>query len=197
MSIILGSTSKRRKEIMNFFSLPFLQVDPNFDESSIELLEDPAKYTCLLAEKKAKEIAKKYPDEIILSADTIVHHQNRYLMKPKDEKDAFKMLQSLSGSEHSVFTGVCVKTKTNFYSKATETKVFFNELNDREIKLYHKNFFFYDKAGGYAIQDGGAILVKRIEGCFYNVMGLPINTVRELLLKAGIDLWNFLKPSHS
>lgn len=196
MRIILGSSSKRRKEILGFFSLPFIQVDPDFDESSLEMIKDPAKYTCALAVKKAESIAKRYPDEIILTADTVVFYKGRYLLKPKNEDEAFGMLKQLSGSKHRVFTGVCVKTPKKIFHKAAKTSVFFHTLTDKEIKLYHKNFFFYDKAGGYAIQDGGSILIKKIDGCFYNIMGLPISVTKELLLKAGINLWEFLRVSH-
>jgi septum formation protein len=197
MRIILGSTSKRRKEILSFFSLPFIQADPNFDESTVKVLKDPAEYTCQIARKKAECVAKNYPNDIILTADTVVFYKDRYLLKPKDENEAFEMLKLLSGSEHQVFTGVCVKTPEKIFYKAEESKVHFQKLTDREIKLYHKNFFFHDKAGGYAIQDGGSILIKKIDGCFYNIMGLPISITKELLLKAGIDLWDFLKKSHS
>ena len=194
MQIILGSSSERRKYILNFFSLPFKQVDSNFDESSISQELPPDKYTCEIARQKALAVSSAYPKEIILTADTVVYFQNKYLLKPKDEKEAFSMLQDLSGSTHEVYTGVCVKTENDIFVKSENAKIVFNKLSDDEIKKYHKNFFFADKAGGYGIQNGGTILVKKIEGCFYNVMGLPINTLRELLKKAGIDLWDFLKP---
>lgn len=192
--IILGSSSERRKYILDFFSLPYIQVDSTFDESLVKKYLDPAKYTCEIAKQKALTISQKYPNEIILTADTVVYFQNQYLLKPKDEKEAFQMLQSLSGNYHEVYTGVCVWTKENSYIKAEKSAVIFNKLTEKEIKLYHQNFYFSDKAGGYAIQKGGSIVIKKIDGCFYNIMGLPINTLCELLNKAGIDLWSFLKP---
>jgi septum formation protein len=194
MQIILGSSSERRKYILDFFSLPYLQVDSNFDESLVSQKLPPDEYTKEIARQKALKIADTYKDKVILTADTVVYFEEKYLLKPQSEQEAFSMLKKLSGSFHEVYTGVCVKTKNQLFTQSEKTKILFNELTDREIKLYHKNFYFSDKSGGYAIQKGGSIVIKKIEGCFYNIMGLPINTLRELLKKAGIDLWNFLKP---
>lgn len=192
--LILGSSSERRKLILNFFSLAFIQVHSNFDERSIDMDPDPDLYTCNIAKEKALDIAKKHPNDTILTADTVVFFKNEYLLKPKDADDALQMLKKLSGKWHDVYTGVCVKTVDNLFLKSERSSVLFNKLSQREIQLYHKNFYLDDKAGGYAIQDGGSIVVKKMKGCFYNIMGLPINTTRELLLKAGIDLWDYLKP---
>lgn len=194
MQIILGSSSERRKYILDFFSLPYRQVDSNFDESKVSQTLSPDKYTGEIAKQKALSLAPLYPKEIILTADTVVYFKGKYLLKPKNEEEAFNMLKTLSGGIHEVYTGVCVKTEKELFVKSERAKIVFNEISDREIKLYHRHFYFSDKAGGYAIQKGGSILVKEIEGCFYNIMGLPINTLRELLMKAGIDLWSFLKP---
>ena len=192
--IILGSCSERRKYILDFFCLPYVQIDSTFDESLVDKTLAPRNYTEEIAKNKALEIAKTYKNETIISADTVVYFNNAYLLKPKNENEALNMLKSLSGNIHEVYTGVCVKTKTDIYVKSEVTKVEFNAISDKEIELYHRNFYFSDKAGGYAIQKGGSILVKNIEGCFYNSMGLPLNSLRELLKKAGIDLWDFLKP---
>lgn len=194
MQIILGSSSERRKYILDFFSLPYKQVDSNFDESKVSQKLPPEEYTTEIAKQKALSLAQIYTKEIILTADTVVYFKGKYLLKPKDEKEAFNMLKTLSGSTHEVYTGVCVKTENDIFIKHEKAKIIFNEISDREIKLYHRNFYFSDKAGGYAIQKGGSILVKGIEGCYYNIMGLPINTLRELLMNAGIDLWSYLKP---
>ncbi|MFA5250178.1 MAG: Maf family nucleotide pyrophosphatase [Parachlamydiales bacterium] len=193
MSIILGSQSKRRKLILEFFNLPFTQIPSLFDEKTLPPEKDPKKYVEALAEKKAREIALRYPQEIILTADTVVYFKNSYLHKPADETEAFSMLKKLSASWHQVFTGVCVFQKGQAFSGSEESQVLFNPLTDGQIQKYHRHFYFSDKAGGYAIQEGGSIIVQKISGCFYNVMGLPINTVRGLLLKVGLDLWDFLK----
>ena len=192
MKIILGSVSERRKQILSYFSLPFIQKDSKYDESKLKIIEDPIKYTCTLAENKAKILSEKYPDNIILTADTVVFFENDYLLKPKDETEAKNMLKKLSNSWHQVFTGVCACKGGKCFSLSEETKILFHKLDERQIKLYHKKFYFMDKAGGYAIQKGGSVIVKKIEGCFYNIMGLPINTLKEVLLKVGIDLWEYL-----
>ena len=103
------------------------------------------------------------------------------------------MLLDLSGKEHQVFTGVCVAKNGECHVKAQVSTVLFHDLTNDQIDKYHKCFLPLDKAGGYAIQKGGSLIVKRIEGCYYNIMGLPLDTVSQLLLKAGIDLWDHLK----
>jgi septum formation protein len=193
MKLLLGSSSPRRKEIMGYFSLPFHQVASDFDETKIPFEKDPQKYALTIAEKKGEALLAKYREEIILTADTVVFCKNKIYNKPANEDEAFRMLCDLSGSWHSVYTGVCIKKQQATFLGVEETKILFHPLTDKQIRAYHKHFYFADKAGGYAIQEGGAILVKRIEGCFYNVMGLPLNTVHKLLLKVGIDLWDYLK----
>lgn len=194
MSIILGSSSPRRKEILDFFSLPFTVANPDFDEESITKDHDPAAFACLIAKQKALSISKTYKDDVILTADTVVHCKGTIFTKPLDEQSAYEMLSTLSGSWHSVFTGVCVMKNDQLFCLAEETKILFHPLSKKQIETYHDHFYFNDKAGGYAIQKGGSIIVKKIEGCYYNIMGLPLNTTRELLNKVGIDLWDFLKP---
>jgi septum formation protein len=195
MDLILGSNSPRRKEILHFFSIPFRQESPDFDETEVVFGNDPAAFAAEVARRKALCLASRFPDDLILTADTIVYRQGRLFQKPESLEEAFSMLQELSGKEHQVFTGVCVTKKNKSFIEAEESRVFFNELTEAQIHKYHKHFLPLDKAGGYAIQKGGSLIVKRIEGCYYNIMGLPIQTVRRLLLNAGIDLWEYLKPT--
>lgn len=192
-SLILGSCSPRRREILNFFSVPFKQVDSNFDESEVIFQKDPALFAKQVATRKAESLFERFPDEVILTADTVVYQGGRIFLKPQSIEEAHGMLRELSGKEHKVYTGVCVSKKNRSFSDAEETRVFFHELTEAQIRAYHNHFLPLDKAGGYAIQKGGSLIVKRIEGCYYNIMGLPIHTVRRLLLKAGIDLWDYLK----
>lgn len=192
-SLILGSNSPRRKEILNFFSLPFEQIKSDFDESTVVFNSNPSLFAQETALRKAHILSKKFPDRVILTADTIVYRNGKIFQKPENLKEAFEMLKELSGKEHKVFTGVCVAKKNDFFSEVEESRVFFHDLTDSQIREYHHHFNPLDKAGGYAIQKGGNLIVKRIEGCYYNIMGLPINTVRRLLLQAGIDLWDYLK----
>ncbi len=195
MKIILGSSSPRRREILRFFSLPFMQQSPDVDERQVIFDGSPERYVSTVAKEKAESLQKKFPDQVILTADTIVYCNNRIYHKPETESQAIKMLSDLSGSWHQVFTGVCVQKNALFYSQAEETKVLLHPLSEQQIRAYFQRFSFADKAGGYAIQEGGAIVVKKIEGCPYNVWGLPISTMRELLLKVGIDLWDYLKST--
>jgi septum formation protein len=193
MQLILGSTSPRRREILNFFSIPFQQVSPEFDETQVVFQGDPMPFVKEIARRKALCLVDRFPNGVILTADTTVYRQNRLFMKPESLEEAHAMLRELSGKEHQVYTGVCVATQNDCFIDAEESSVFFHELTDPQIRTYHAHFLPLDKAGGYAIQKGGSLIVKRIEGCYYNIMGLPIHTVRRLLLKAGIDLWDYLK----
>ncbi|PIS02975.1 MAG: septum formation protein Maf [Chlamydiae bacterium CG10_big_fil_rev_8_21_14_0_10_42_34] len=193
MQLILGSSSPRRREILNFFSVPFQQANPDFDETQVVFNKDPVAFVTEVAKRKALCLVDKYPEDVILTADTVVFRENRIFLKPESLEEAHAMLKELSGKEHQVFTGICVIKKNKTLIDSEESRVFFHELTDSQIRAYHNHFLPLDKAGGYAIQKGGSLIVKRIEGCYYNIMGLPIHTVRSLLLKVGIDLWDYLK----
>ncbi len=193
-SLILGSQSARRKEILNFFALPFQQATPDFDENSIPYQGNPSDYVCALSKGKALSLIAKFPKSIILTADTIVWCEGKVYGKPKNVEEAFQFLSELQGKWHSVFTGVTVCAQNREYHQFEETRVLFNSLTPDEIRHYHTKLHWSDKAGGYAIQMAGGLVVRKIEGCYYNVMGLPINTVRELLKHVGIELWEYLKP---
>src|SRR5579862_2003646 len=192
--IILGSQSPRRKEIFSFFSLPFIQVPSHFEEESIHFLGDPQRYALMLAEKKAEVLSHQFPDNIVLTADTVVYCKDRIYNKPVDEEHAHVMLKELAGTWHSVFTAVAVRQMDSMVSDCEETKVYIRTLSDEQIALYHRSCHFLDKAGGYAIQNAGSMIIAKIEGCYYNVMGLPVGTARALLLNFGIDLWDYLNP---
>lgn len=190
--LILGSQSPRRREILDYFSLKYEQITPDFDEDQIIFEGDGAKYASKIALGKAESLSMLYPDAAILTADTVVYKDKNIYGKPKDNLDAFRMLSELSGSWHSVFTGVVLKYGAKTYVETEETKVLFNPLTPNQIDLYLNALHFADKAGGYAIQLAGSLIVRRIEGCYYNVMGLPINVVNNLLEKVGIRLWEHL-----
>lgn len=192
--LILASKSPRRKEILEFFSLKFKCIESNFDEGQIKFVKDPKLYALEIAENKAKALDGKYLDIPILAADTIVYSNKKVYTKPKNAKDALRILNELSNTWHSVFTAVCIKHKDKIYKDIEETKILFHALNEKQIKLYHDSFYFSDKAAGYAIQKAGSIIIKNMIGCYYNVMGLPIYTLKNLLSKVGIDLWDYLKP---
>ncbi|MFB6305719.1 MAG: Maf family nucleotide pyrophosphatase [Flavobacteriales bacterium] len=176
--IILASGSPRRHHILRKAGLNFETFSMEIDESfpnGLDLEDIPTH----IAQKKADEF-KTLPSEnaVIISADTIVAHNGLMLGKPNNHKEAYDMLKKLSNDKHEVITGVYMKSKEGNKSIYDITTVYFNELNDQEIEYYLHNQEPYDKAGGYGIQEWlGYIAVNRIEGSYYNVVGLPIHKV--------------------
>lgn len=193
MQLILGSQSPRRREILSYFKLPFRQVSPDFDEDSIPFHDNPQEYVKILARGKADSLAPQFPTSIILTADTIVYKEGKIYGKPRNEQEAYQFLKELSGKWHSVFTGLSVYSQGQIFQAIEETRVLFHTLTEEQMQIYHHIHIFADKAGGYMIQGSGSIIVKRIEGCYYNVVGLPINALSSVLHQAGIDLWKHLK----
>lgn len=193
MELILGSSSPRRHEILSFFSIPVRQVSPDFDESQVLFEGDPAAFAQEVAKRKAMCLAERHPDQPILTADTVVFQGGRLFLKPETMEEAQAMLSELSGKEHQVYTGVCVAKNKKLLTDGAVTSVEFHKLTQNQIQTYHRHFGPLDKAGAYAIQKGGSLIVKRIEGCYYNIMGLPLQPAYRLLLKVGIDLWDYLR----
>ena len=184
MKIILASESQRRRELLKKINLKFKVIPSSFDESKVEIYHNsPEKYCSFLAYQKALDVSKKYPESTVIGSDTIVYNNSRILGKPIDEKDAFKQLKLLSGKTHIVFTAVhIINKKINLNKKIIDsTKVTFNQLNDEDILFYIKNYKPFDKAGSYGIQDWSSIFVKKIDGCFYNVVGFPLPKFYKLM----------------
>lgn len=178
---------------MEFFNLPFIQEIPNFNEGSIAFQNNPKEYVCQLSKGKADSFGLKFHDSVLITADSIVVCRNEIFTKPKDQNGAFRSLSWLSGKWHSVFTGVTLTWGRQQFHQAQETRVLFNDLTEEQIHIYLNRCRWQDKAGGYGIQMGAGMVIKEIQGCFYNVMGLPINTLRELFWKFEIDLWQHLR----
>jgi septum formation protein len=193
--LILGSTSPRRKKILGFFNIPFEVAAPDFDELIPQFTGDPAAYAIEVAQGKALALKEKV-DKPILTADTIVFREGKLYLKPTDLTDAKKMLGELQGKRHTVYTGVALYFNNQCFTAVETTDVIFHPLTESQIGLYHTKHSPFDKSGAYAIQDSGSMIVKRIEGCYYNIMGLPISTTRDLLSLIGIDVWHYLH-SHS
>ena len=193
MEIILGSGSPRRSEILRFFSVPFIQISSSFDEDSVSFTGDPISYVQTLSRKKAETLAVDHPDHAILTADTTVFCEGVIYNKPKDLKEAVLFLKKLSGKWHSVFTSLSLFHKGKMETRCEETKILFHELTEDQIHHYLAHVNFLDKAGSYAIQQSGSLVVKKIDGCYYNVMGLPLTSLKELLLSVGVDLWKCMK----
>lgn len=190
--LILGSGSPRRKKILEFFSIPFTQIESFYDEEIEPFQGNPEPYVSTLAEGKASALKDKFPESLILTADTIVFREGKIYGKAKSEEEAYHALLALTGKWHSVYTAVTVRYKDKVLSKVEETKVLMNPLTQEEIRRYLAHTHWQDKAGSYAIQDKGGIIVSKIDGCYYNVMGLPINTVVQLLKHFDLALWDYL-----
>ena len=189
MDVILASQSPRRRELLSKIIENFEVVVSDFDESNVEFDGDIEKYVKELALCKAKVVAQDIEKHaIIISADTIVVLENKILGKPKNKKEAESMLNALSGNNHKVYTGLCViDTKSNkIIQEASFTKVKFSKLTNKEIQEYINTGSPMDKAGAYGIQDFGAVFVEKIEGCYYNVMGLPVNVLYNILKNIGV-----------
>jgi septum formation protein len=182
--IILGSNSPRRQELLKSLGFTFLNKPINADEDfPVDLLAE--EIPLYLAEKKADAYPEDLKDnEILITADTIVWCEGKVFNKPANFVEGKKMLESLSGKMHEVFTGVCLKSgnkQTTFYDVS---KVYFKKIKPEEIEYYLTNYSPYDKAGGYGVQDWlGYIGIDKIEGSFYNVMGLPVKELYEELIK--------------
>ncbi|KIL46202.1 Maf family protein [Jeotgalibacillus campisalis] len=178
-TVILASSSPRRKELLSFLAVPYI-VHPSSYEETFSPDEDPEKTVLRLAKGKAMEVAGRFPHDIVIGCDTIVASK-KILGKPRDEKEAISMLEELSGSTHTVWTGVSIISPLRKVEFAEHVEVTFWPLTKQEITDYAKTADPYDKAGGYGIQSGGALFVKQISGDYYTVMGLPVSRLhREL-----------------
>ena len=175
--LILASKSPRRKNLLEQIGLTFKVIPSEVDESfDIDLL--PSEFVRHYAKKKATNIAKKNPNSYVIGADTIVAYNDQILGKPRDKDESYRMLSTLSGKTHKVYTGVSIQHKNlkineKFYEV---TDVSFNTLSDNDIYYYIDTYKPFDKAGSYGIQDWFSVHVNKINGCFYNVMGLPISS---------------------
>ena len=184
--IILASASPRRREILENLGIEFEVLVSEADESKIDKNSvKPSLYVQELALLKACAVAEKLKNKnaLIISADTIVYLDGEILGKPRNDEDAECMLSKLSGKNHSVFSGICVmdaKTLKSVCAKE-ETKVLFSEIPPEKIRDYVKTGEPMDKAGAYAVQGLGALFAEKIEGDFFNVIGLPVKKLFEIL----------------
>ena len=185
--IILASQSPRRKEILSMMGVDFevraSDADERYDVTT-PIYDIPK----MLAQRKAV-CAKLADDEIIIACDTVVLCERQILGKPKTRENAIKMLGLLSGKAHYVISGICVRSVDKTVCESVETKVFMRNFTKDEAERYVDKFSPLDKAGAYGIQDGAGAFVERIEGDFYNVVGLPLCRLCEILKNSfGFDL---------
>jgi septum formation protein len=191
--LILASASPRRRALLEQVGIAF-EVSPADDAEGPRLDgETPADYARRSAELKAIAVSRTVPEALVLGADTVVALGDRVLGKPVDAADAARMLAALSGRRHWVHTGISVAFGARaLRSEVVSTEVSFRELSSDEIGAYVATGEPLDKAGAYGIQGRGALLVDRVNGCYFNVVGLPLSRVRELLIAADelIDVGN-------
>lgn len=181
MKILLASQSPRRKELLSSLGFDFEVVKIDCEEILPHYIkiEDAAAY---LSELKANAFGNIQNNEVLLTADTVVANENQFLGKPKDETEAKKMLQSLSGKTHQVYTGITIKTIDKSITETDVANVEFDEISNEEIDFYIKKYKPFDKAGAYGIQEWlGMAKIKKINGSFYTIMGLPTHLVYKIL----------------
>lgn len=180
-NIILASASPRRHELLKQLNIPFTVVTKNIDETYPKHLQ-AEQITHFLATLKANAFTELNNDDLLITADTIVWHKNTALGKPKNENEAIKILQQLSGKTHQVITSVCVKSNEKEIVFNDITNVTFKKLSEKEIHFYIDTYQPFDKAGSYGIQEWiGHIGITKIEGSYFNVMGLPTQKLYEVL----------------
>jgi len=185
--IILASSSPRRKELLELTGLRFRTDAVDYQERMDSDLE-PHRLARFLSREKAKTAARRYDDAIIIAADTFIVFKGRVLGKPRTRTEALKMLELLNGKAHSVITGFTIIDASNrrTLSRTVETKVWFKTLTRDEIASYVRTGEPLDKAGAYGIQGLGSVIVKKIEGDCFNVVGLPLSALMDSLKRFGV-----------
>jgi septum formation protein len=189
--LILASQSPRREQILSMVGIPFDIIPSDVDEAPYDDLP-PIKMVETLSLLKADAVADKHPNAIVLGSDTVVSLDQRVFGKPHTETNAKQMLRELSGKRHQVLTGVSLvqRSTTLEHTFYQLTEVTVSELTDDEIKWYVTNYKPLDKAGSYGIQDGFGKFITGIEGCYFNVVGLPLSKVYKELYALYPQLWS-------
>ena len=185
-SMILASASPRRRELLSLLGWPFSVQISSIDEI-IDPSESPSEAVVRLAIEKARSVISS-PEDLVVAADTVVVKDGRILGKPSSRDEAFSMVSSLAGRTHTVLTGVAVAQGDRLKGEVEVTSVAFRDLNDNQIKAYVETGEGMDKAGAYGIQGLGALLVDRIEGDYFNVVGLPLRRLSSMLESFGYPL---------
>ena len=188
MKIVLASQSPRRRQLLGQMGLEFTTQSPEIDEAAFQG-RDARDLVQILSREKARWIAGQVdPETLVIGADTVVVRDGEILGKPKGEEEARAMLASLAGRPHQVCTGVTVCRGDKVLTQVEETQVTFRPLTDQEIRQYVSTGEPMDKAGAYGIQGLGALLVQRLEGDYFNVMGLPLCRLGRMLRAFGVEL---------
>lgn len=187
--IILASMSPRRKEILAKTRLPFDVVASDYEEN-MSLALPPSKLAEHLSKGKAEAVAAQYPDAIIIAADTFIVFENQLIGKPRNAAHAIEILQMLRGKAHQVITGVTILDTASGNEKSFHdtANVYMKNITDETIRAYVATGEPLDKAGAYALQELGAVLIEKIEGDFFNVMGLPLSRLSDELQLFGVNV---------
>ena len=185
---VLASASPRRKELLSLIFSAFRIVPSDFDESAVPDNLSPSKHVLHSATMKARDVTRKCPDALVIGADTVVVVGESILGKPADADQAGQMLRLLSGRTHQVYTGVALVQGNRERGGYECTDVVFSKLTDEVISRYVASGEPLDKAGAYAIQGRGSVLISSISGCYPNVVGLPLHKLGTLLKEFGIEL---------
>ena len=181
---VLASKSPRRKELLTNIGMTFEVIESQFDETTVSKDLEPELYVKELAMFKAMSLLKQVEqDTLIIGADTVVVLNGKILGKPSGRHDAMSMLAELSGKVHSVYTGICVSRSNDAKTVSTcvKTDVYFKKLTAEEIEYYVDNFSPFDKAGSYGIQEYAGVFVERIDGDYFNVVGLPVCKLNQII----------------
>lgn len=188
--IILASGSKARQRLLRQVGLSFQVAESRVKEGKV-LKGRCSDFVIKNAFLKARDAAKRYDSGVVIGADTVVLAGKKIIGKPKSLKDAFSALKALSGSPQWVYTGIAVIDidKKKIYTAYEKTKVYMLPLNDEQIRRYFKKISPFDKAGSFDVQGPGSVFIDRIEGCFYNVVGLPLAKLAKILSKTGIEVF--------
>ena len=186
MNVILASQSPRRKELLGLFSIPFTIRVADIDET-MDPHKPPFDEVARVSRLKALAVTRE-PEDLVIAADTIVVCNGQVLGKPADEADARRMLKLLSGRDHQVMTGMCVLRGSREVICTEVTDIHFRPLTDREIDRYIATKEPMDKAGSYGIQGGAALFAEKMAGDYYNVMGLPVCRLGQILKDLAPDL---------
>ena len=185
--IVLASGSPRRQELLGRMGIrDFVVSAPRLEEVCPEGLR-PEETVCHISRQKSGAVSAQ-EDDIVITADTMVFLDGRRLGKPRDEADALRMLTALQGRHHTVCTGVTVRQGQRMLTRAQSTQVWFRSASTEELKAYIRSGEPMDKAGAYGVQGLGALLVERIDGDFFNVMGLPVLLLSRMLAEFGVAL---------
>lgn len=186
-NIVLASGSPRRQELLQRIGITDFTVRVPEADESYDPSMTPEDIVCHISRKKSMAL-NSTPDEIVITADTMVFLDDKRLGKPAGEEDALRMLTALQGRHHTVCTGVTVRQGEHMLTRAASTHVYFRSATQQELRAYIRGGEPMDKAGSYGVQGQGALLVERIDGDFFNVMGLPVLLLSRMLQQFGIDL---------